>query len=156
MHVVRSAVAFGPPLAVPPPFAIPFIFASRTDYCHMSSSLLPPKKPEILLYMKKLGDPTVYGNMHPCPAITDAVLRALLLSAGDGDGMGPSSSSSSPSSAGYANACGTLAARSAIAKHHRRGCDRRRRGMRRGRERHRRGSRRTGRSGIVVVVIGRW
>ena len=50
----------------------------------------------------QLGDPTVYGNIPPCPAIISAITRSL----------------QSSSSYGYVNACGTLEARNAIAKHH--------------------------------------
>lgn len=51
----------------------------------------------------QLGDPTVYGNIPPCPAIIHAVTQAL----------------NSPSmAAGYVNACGTNEARSAVASHH--------------------------------------
>lgn len=50
----------------------------------------------------QLGDPTVYGNIPPCPAITTAITHAL----------------QSSMSYGYINACGTLQARIAIAKHH--------------------------------------
>ena len=50
----------------------------------------------------QLGDPTVYGNIPPCPAITAAITTSL----------------QSSMSYGYINACGTLQARIAIAKHH--------------------------------------
>lgn len=53
-----------------------------------------------------LGDPTAFGNITPCPAVIDAITKAL----------------QSPSmAAGYINACGTPEALAAIAAHH--SCD---------------------------------
>ncbi len=61
----------------------------------------------------QLGDPTVYGSIPPCPAITSAIIQSL----------------QSSQSYGYINACGTNQARLAIAKHH--SSHYRRRGMQR-------------------------
>ena len=61
----------------------------------------------------QLGDPTVYGSIPPCPAISSAIIQSL----------------QSSQSYGYINACGTNQARMAIAKHH--SSHHRRRGMQR-------------------------
>lgn len=50
-----------------------------------------------------MGDPTVGGNLHPCPAAMEAVVQAVLYK---------------PHAAGYIHACGNLAARQAIADAH--------------------------------------
>lgn len=52
-----------------------------------------------------LGDPTVYGNLPPCPAALNAILSTL-------------QSPCSGAAAGYVNACGAAAARESIASHH--------------------------------------
>jgi len=50
-----------------------------------------------------LGDPTVGGNLPPCPQAIRAIVSAV---------------EKSPHAAGYVNACGTTAAREAIARYH--------------------------------------
>lgn len=51
----------------------------------------------------QLGDPTAAGNLPPCPVALKSVQAALL---------------SKGHAAGYVNACGTLEARTAIARYH--------------------------------------
>jgi tyrosine aminotransferase len=51
----------------------------------------------------QLGDPTVGGNLPPCPAAIEQIVQTVRLK---------------PHAAGYANACGTPEARQAIAKYH--------------------------------------
>jgi tyrosine aminotransferase len=51
----------------------------------------------------QLGDPTVGGNLPPCPAAVEKIAQAVLYK---------------PHAAGYVNACGTPEARQAIADYH--------------------------------------
>mmetsp|Transcript_40054 Transcript_40054/g.86384 ORF Transcript_40054/g.86384 Transcript_40054/m.86384 type:complete len:675 (-) Transcript_40054:145-2169(-) len=65
-----------------------------------------------------LGDPTAYGNLPPCPAILSAIARAIRIQPLPNSDNNNSTTKNNNTTAGYVNACGTIEARSAIARHH--------------------------------------
>jgi tyrosine aminotransferase len=62
----------------------------------------------------KLGDPTAAGNLPPCPVALETILQTLSQSSS----MSSNENHHHHHAAGYVNACGTLAAREAIARFH--------------------------------------